>query len=204
MNDSTRSIPHYPLEWPLGWPRRRSRRFGQFRKDGRWINTEHATGRLERELEKLGAVDPTLSTNVRLNLRGVPRGDERPSDPGVAIYFSFKGKATVLACDTYTEVSQNIAALAAHLEALRAMDRYGVGTIEQALAGYKALPADTAADWRAVFGLPRDRYITKDQVDQAFKQLAREKHPDVTHDDGAAMAHLNRARDYAYAELDHR
>lgn len=204
MNDSTRPIPHFPLEWPLGWPRKRSRRFGQFKRDGRWINTEQATLRLERELEKLGAGDPTLSTNVRLNLRGIPRGDERPNDPGVAIYFSYKGKATVLACDTYTEVAQNIAALAAHLEALRAMDRYGVGTIEQALAGYKALPADTAADWRSVFGFAREGRVTHDQVDTAFKELARQRHPDITHDDGAAMAHLNRARDYAVAALEGR
>ena len=163
------------------------------------VNTVKATDRLEEEVKRIGGKDPVLSTNVTLNMRGVPRGDENPSDSGVALYFLFKKKPTVLACDSYYRVADNIAAIAAHIEALRRIERYGVGTIEQALAGYRALPADTAADWRAVFGLTGS--VTVDQVDAAYKALAREKHPDVTHDDGAAMAHLNRARDYALAEL---
>lgn len=207
------AIPHYPLEWPLGWKRCRVRRHGQFKtvtsettatgtyKRGRPISMQDATRRLEIELDKLGVVESTLSTNVRLTLSGRPRGDENPGDPGAAIYFVYKKKPTVLACDTYWRLPDNIAALAAHLEALRAIERYGVGTIEQALAGYKALPADTAADWRSVFGFAQAGYVSRDQLDTAYKALAREKHPDVTHDDGAAMAHLNRARDYALQEL---
>lgn len=208
------SIPRYPLEWPLGWKRSRSRRHADFkmtredrvgqevRKRATPVNTLTATERLERQLDMLGARDAVLSTNVTLNLRGIPRGDENPSDPGAAVYFKFKGKATVLACDTYYRVADNIAALAAHIDALRRIERYGVGTIEQALAGYKALPADTAADWRAVFGFPKDSKPTLDQVDSAYKALARQKHPDAGGTD-IEMAHLNRARDYATSELVH-
>jgi len=195
------SVSRYPLEWPAGWRRCRSRRWGKFKSEGKSITVSVASARLEKELAKLGARNATLSTNISLRLDGRPRSDERPTDPGAAIYFTFKGRATVLACDTFTDVADNIAALAAHLEALRAIERYGVGTIEQALAGYKALPADTAADWRSVFGLPKSGPVTKDDVDREFKRLAREKHPDVARDDGAAMAHLNRARDYAEQEL---
>jgi hypothetical protein len=194
------SIPRYPLEWPLGWRRSRSRRNGQFKHDGNWINVDRACRRLEAQLEKLGVKESTLSSNVSLNMRGIPRGDENPSDPGVAIYFAFKGKATVLACDTYFRVADNIAALAAHLEALRAIDRYGVGTIEQALAGYKALPADTAADWRAVFGFAKGSRPTRADIDTVYKRLAREKHPDAGGTE-VEMMHLNRARDYAASEL---
>lgn len=218
MND-TRSIPRYPLEWPMGWPRKRhhQRKVGNFSMtredrlpDNRYVkritavSMEAATGRLEQQLNLLGGTHATLSTNISLNLRGIPRGDEVPrgGDPGAAIYFSFKGRATVLACDSYTRVADNIAALAAHIDAIRRIDRYGVGSIEQALEGYKALPADTAADWRAVFGLNGNATI--DAVQAAFKDLARQRHPDITHDDGAAMAHLNRARDYALAELEGR
>lgn len=198
------AVQRYPLEWPLGWKRHKSfeRRNGQFKAEKRAINVERATYRLQEQLDKLGAKNATLSTNLSLNLRGIPRGDERPSDPGVAVYFSFKGKATVLACDSYMTVADNIAAIAAHIDALRRIDRYGVGTIEQALAGYKALPADTAADWRAVFGIPATQNIvTLDDVNREYQRLARQYHPDITHDDGARMAWLNRARDYAYSEL---
>lgn len=199
------TVNRFPLEWPLGWQRTRMRRHGQFRHDRRPITMERACWRLQEQLDKLRVTQATLSTNASLTLTGRPRGnDGQLADPGAAVYFTFKKKPTVLACDTYYGLADNIAALAAHLEALRAIERYGVGTIEQALAGYKALPADTAADWRAVFGLARDLRgdAARDALNVAFKARARECHPDVLHDDGAAMVHLNRARDYALAELD--
>jgi hypothetical protein len=201
------SIKRFPLEWPAGWKRTPAHQRvrapfatkvpGSYKRD---VNVEQATSRLEVELERLSAKNPTLSTNVSLNLRGIPRGDERPADPGVAVYFSFRGKATVLACDHYTSVAGNIAAITGHIEALRRIERYGVGNMEQALAGYKALPADTAANWRAVFGFAKDSTPTLDQVDVAYKTAARAKHPDRGGTD-IEMAHLNRARDYALMEL---
>ena len=153
------SVPRFPLEWPIGWPRTPHRQ--RQRAEWRSIRTEQtvvagepktvkrevplsvlvATQRLERQLELLGASTMTLSTNVSLRLDGRPRSDQEPADPGAAIYFTFKGKATVLACDRWSRVADNIAAIAHHIDALRRIDRYGVGTIEQALAGYKALPA---------------------------------------------------------------
>lgn len=199
------SIKRFPLEWPTGWkrtpPGRRAQ--GAFRTkqtQNGWLTVTIATSRLESEVERLGARDPVLSTNVSLRLDGRPRSDEQPIDPGAAICFSFRGKATVLACDRYRSVADNIAAIAAHIDALRRVERYGVGTIEQALAGYKALPADSAADWRAVFGFTADSRPTIDQVDSAYKKAAREKHPDAGGTD-IEMAHVNRARDFALEEL---
>jgi hypothetical protein len=201
--DHAESVKRFPLEWPIGWKRTppSARRDGRFKHGGQWITVIAATERLEAELDRLKAAAATLSTNVSLRLDGRPRSDIRPTDPGVAIYFSFRGKATVLACDTYRDVAQNIAALAAHLDALRAIERYGVGTIEQALAGYRALPADTAANWRAVFGFPANRCPSPEELDTAFKTAARAHHPDLGGSE-IEMAHLNRARDYALAELD--
>jgi hypothetical protein len=123
------------------------------------------------------------------------------------VWFNYKGKATVLATDKWDRVADNIGALAAHIDAIRRVDRYGVGSIEQALAGYKALPADTAADWKMALGVPAefDRWSKAEQLDVVQKlyfDLAKQKHPDITQDDGAAMAHLNRARDYALQELE--
>jgi len=156
--------------------------------------------RLEIELDRLGAADVTLSSNLRTRLSGdVVANAGEPSDPGVAIYFRFKGRATVFACDGYTRVAENIAAIANHIKALRAIERYGVGSIEQAIAGYRALPADTAADWRAVFGF-NGGPVSAEQLNTRIKEMARDKHPD-TGGTEEGMAHLNRARDYALAEL---
>ena len=207
------SIPRFPLEWPIGWKRTppaariraasftKTIRTGD-KKSDRAVTLNEATERLEHQLELLGGTDATLSTSVRLRLDGRPdsRTEEQPLDPGAAIYFRFKKRPTVLACDRYRRVADNIAAIAAHIDALRRIERYGVGTIEQALAGYKALPADTAADWRSVFGFAKDSRPTLDQVDAAYKRWAREKHPDTGGSD-VEMAHLNRARDYARQEL---
>lgn len=212
--DDPGAVSNYPLQWPLGWPRKRFRassNFSMSREDRTpkgevykritSINMATATDRLEKQLDALGAKNPVLSTNVSLSMRGTPRGDERPSDPGAAVYFSFKGRATVLACDSFVTVAENIAALAAHIDALRRIDRYGVGSLEQALAGYKALPADSAADWRvALFGANVPSPVTRAAVDSAYKHQAREKHPDLGGSDDA-MAWLNRARDYALQEL---
>jgi hypothetical protein len=197
------SVKRYPLEWPIGWTRTRpgSRMDAPFRHYKSRLNVVDALGRLDSELDRLGARAATLSTNVSLRLDGRIRGDESPADPGVAVYFTFKGKATVLASDRFLRVADNIAAIAGHIEAIRRVERYGVGTIEQALAGYKALPADSAANWRAVFGFSADAAPTLDQVDAAYKRLARAKHPDVGGSE-IEMAHLNRARDYALGELE--
>jgi len=212
MNPAPEAVSRWPLEWPLGWKRtppnkrERSASFTKTVKIGdlkrqKAVSGNESTERLERQIELIGGEGATLSTNVRLRLDGRPDSRlEDPSDPGAAVYFRFRGKATVLACDRYVRVADNIAALAAHIDALRRIERYGVGTIEQALSGYKALPADTAANWRAVFGFGADSNPSADQVDAAYKQSAKKHHPDLGGSD-IEMAHLNRARDYALAEL---
>jgi hypothetical protein len=203
VHDVPEAIPRYPLSWPIGWTRTQppARRNGQFKAGGTWIGVPAAVSRLQNELDRLGAVDLTLSTNLKPRLDGgVVANQGEPYDPGVAIYFRFKGRATVFACDRYIRVADNIAAIAAHIDALRRIERYGVGSIEQALAGYKALPADTAADWRTVFGFAAHETVTAEMVQRAFKDRAKDAHPDKGGTE-EGMAHLNRARDYAIAEL---
>src|SRR5262245_44581569 len=74
-----------------------------------------ALERLERELHRLGATEPLLSSNVPVGLRGMPqsRGPE-PADPGVAVYVVLFGKSLVFAADRWDRVADNIAAIAQH------------------------------------------------------------------------------------------
>lgn len=214
-NDATR----FPLSWPFGWKRtpagqRKPTRFsgtsygtyasgGSFRRS-RDLTIAEARKRLDLELERLRARDVILSTNVELTTYGEPRSGRRPpEDPGAAVYFRLGGKDRVLACDTWTTVAGNIAAIAAHIDCIRGIDRYGVGTLEQAFAGYDALPppgADNRPPWRAVFEFAGDAVITADDIDRRFKMLARRFHPDAggSHE---AMAQLNEARDQALQEI---
>jgi hypothetical protein len=209
------AVTRYPLSWPAGWKRTspKERIRAPFMQTTTWktetasgqrlasISIATATQRLEKQIERLGGADPVLSTNLALRLDGRPRSENEPADPGAAIYFHFKGRARVFACDRFTRVADNIGGIAAHIDALRRIDRYGVGSLEQALEGYKALPADTAADWRTVFGFDADATVTPEALDQRFKQMARNgAHPDLGGSNDA-MAHLNRAREYALHDL---
>lgn len=210
----------FPLSWPTGWKRtpygvRRAAMFhsmktvyGSTRQDGtrsQWKQKERlsigeATERLTGELDRLGAAAVIISSNLRVRNDGLPYAAQAKQldDPGVAVYFKLRNQPRVLACDKWNSAADNMAAIAGHIEAIRAVDRYGVGTLEQAFAGYAQLPANTADAWWLVFGLPET--ATLDQVDEVYRQQAREQHPDAggTHE---GMARLNEARTNARKAL---
>lgn len=194
----------YPLSWPVGWKRTHPhyRRRAPFRSHGggftNRLSVAQASDRLERELNLLKATDPLLSTNVRLGLRGAPLSSQgEPSDTGAAVYCKIDGKPICFASDKWDRVADNIAAIAQHIDALRRIDRYGVGRMERAFAGYAALPPSTE-EWYVVLGLTP--YATLDQVEEAFKKLAKDAHPDAggSHE---AMSRLTAARDLARTVL---
>ena len=164
--------------------------------------------RVEDELERVGGRHPVLSSNLELRLDGQPRGDRAaPADPGVCLYFALKTEPFALACDTYTEVAQNIAARAAHLDATRAITRHGVASAAETLQAFSALPPPMSARscW-AVLGLTRDAVmalpanVRAAAISEAWRSLSRETHPDAGGDE-AAQAELNAARAEALKEI---
>ncbi len=202
----------YPLSWPAGWPRtpvsqRRRASFNQKveRKNasgtGTWKDTVEVTvevgrKRLADELERLNASNVVLSTNIELRADGYPRSGRRePEDQGVAVYFDLNGKAMSLACDKWDRIGDNMAALAKHIEAIRGMDRWGVGSVQQAFAGYEALPAPKT--WKEVLGLDDlpDINIGEATIANAYRSRANRDHPDKPGGSHDKMAALNAARD---------
>ncbi len=118
-----------------------------------------------------------LSTNVEVTSHGRPRSSQPdPRDTGVAAYFRLNGKDRCLACDTWDRVADNVVALALHIDAIRRIDRYGVGNVEQAFAGYTALPAQ-AGSWFIVleFDEPPKSW---DVIQARYRQLVEKHHPD--------------------------
>lgn len=192
----------YPLQWPRGWPRteptrRRHALFGTKAGEAkrlRELSVSEATARLQSELDRIGAKRSVLSTNIEVRLDGMPRSGRRePDDPGAAVYFTLKEQRTVLACDRWNRAADNIAAIAAHIEATRAIARWGVGTLEQAFRGYRAIEDfSSGVPWRRVLGIRDGNPVTLAEVERRFRERARESHPDRggSH---AAMAELNRA-----------
>jgi hypothetical protein len=75
----------YPLDWPDGWVRTRPQ---HRRGNNNWKKAFGAyRDNLISEIERLKATSLVLSTNIPLNLRGLPREGYNPPDPGVAVYF---------------------------------------------------------------------------------------------------------------------
>ncbi len=173
------------------------------RVDAKPVSVSDAVKRLRGQLERLGVLegDCIISTNVPTRLDGLPYSTARePNDPGAAVYFRLKKQDRVLACDAWIRVADNLAAIAQHIDALRRIDRYGVGTLEQAFAGYTALPPK-GHTWRTTLGFGPDDSVTAEAIDKAFRTRAREAHPDVIGGSHEAMAALNVARDEALQEL---
>lgn len=202
-------ISRFPLQWPPGWKRTPYglRKYGQFKRDGRDLTVTDGVGRVRAELERLGVHDDDVivSTNVRIRLDGFPRsGEPKPQDPGVCVYWQKSGKDPMrcMAVDRYTEVADNLAAIAATLEAMRAIERHGGAAIlDRAFTGFAALPAPAAGqrDWWTVLELPRN--ANADQVQEAYRSLARLHHPDRPGGTDKVMAELNKAREEALQEL---
>jgi hypothetical protein len=160
-----------------------------------------ALRRLTDELDRLGARDTEISTNVPTRLDGMPYSDAKePRDPGVAVYFKRKGQPIAMACDKWDRVADNLAAVAAHIDALRRIERYGVGSLDRAFTGYQALPAPGHRDWRSVLRIDGKVPETLPEAERIFATLARERHPDHGGSD-EMMAELNAAWDDAKREL---
>jgi hypothetical protein len=90
-----------------------------------------------------------------------------------------------------------LAAIAATLDAMRAIERHGGAAIlDRAFTGFTALPSPEQP-WQTL-GLDTSR-PTKDQVEDAYRRLAMRHHPDRG-GDASEMARINRARDQLLAQ----
>lgn len=210
----------YPLSWPQGWPRHTAaqRQRALFSRTTRAIGSSYprkesltiavSLGRLDAEVRaftrtgKNWRIDPEamiVSTNIPVRKGdGLPMsGRPEPTDPGVALYFQFDGKPCVLACDKWDRVADNIAAIAAHLEAMRGMERWGVGRLAQVFTGYAALPEPgirVRGPWWQELGVAADAPWEK--IRQNYLSLVQKHHPDRG-GDAHVMASINLAYDEA-------
>lgn len=147
---------------------------------------------LRREVEALQAdrwSDPIITLGVGLDPRdirqdGQPRANARAmSHPGVELSFDSRHGRLTYATDEFDEWQDNLRAIALSLEALRAIDRYGVSKRGQQYTGYALLVAgdDPVTRGRKLV----ERY-------GSVKEALRHTHPDtgdtdVTVDDWNAV-----------------
>jgi hypothetical protein len=187
------TISAYPLQWPVGWKRtdaaRRTRaKFGRQTQSshGSWKTREGltiamATTRVRAELVRMGIHDDNLviSTNLELRLDGLPRSNQRqPADPGAAVYWSERAGDVprCMAIDRYDRIEDNLAAIAATLDAMRAIERHGGAEIlNRAFTGFVAIE-NGSAHWSDVLGVPTN--ACREEIDTAYRKLRSKHHPD--------------------------
>lgn len=216
------TITRFPLAWPTGYQRTTTRshaHFGTVKASGynsyksrERLTIAEAVKRLQSALDGFNSrthydrcyvPDAILSTNLRTRLDGLPAsGQSEPADPGVALYFRLDGTDKVMCCDKWNRVADNIAGIAATLDALRGIERWGVSECNRAFTGFEALPAPGEVHARTcweVLGIPMTR--DKAAIDAAWRERAKLCHPDLPGGSHEAMSELNTARDQAHASL---
>jgi hypothetical protein len=200
------SLTNYPLVWPEGWARVASyaRKNGHFKRDRRGVSVMDGIQRILAQLAsmKISRDDVLISSNVPTRLDGLPRSDQRePADSGVAVYWRKSQNAPMqcMAVDIYRSVADNLAAVAATLEAMRAIERHGGAQVqERTFRGFAALPAKTDRNWWDVLKVQPN--ASRVNIESQFKILSFARHPDRG-GSNEAMSELNRARTEALAEV---
>lgn len=183
----------YPLQWPTHIPRSKSRENGQFRTTlaGALDNVDTSLRAFGRDSGKsLSGI--VLSSNVTL-------GVQKPADPGVAVWFTWDGIPICIPVDRYATPAANLQAIHHVLEARRTELRHGtLALVRASLQGLTALPAPAATPWWQVLQVPQTADRT--EILNAYRRLARERHPDMPTGSETMMADLNRARNAALKE----
>lgn len=165
----------YPLHWPAGRPRTSTPARSLFKVS----SLDKATGELLREVKRLGGSMVVISTNVRLRNDGLPYSNDRPpSDKGVAVYFTHKGKQMCFACDRWDSVKDNVYAAAKTIEALRGIERWGTGEmVQQSFSGFMMLEGPRKREWWEVLGIQSTASYA--DIKHAYWVKRKATHPDA-------------------------
>lgn len=172
-------ITAYPLQWPSAWARTEKPQRAQFK-----TSLAAARDELKTELRRLGAKNVVISTNIIVNIDGTYRAKQSvPEDRGVAVYFTLNGEDQCFPCDRWTNVNDNLHAIALSITALRGLERWGAKEmVNAAFRGFKALPASTivtpyqARLWYEV--LEVSPTASPEIVKAAYRQKLLKHHPD--------------------------
>lgn len=197
-------VSEFPLCWPEAKPRTSRRRAPNY-DEKRWAATlASAHQKIEDEMRRMKARGYVVSMS--------PRHKFGSPDPGVALWWNSAPKGAdakpilrVLACDQYDKAEYNLYAIGLTLDRMRAIERYGAYTLDQAVEGARAaLPPPAGMetlDWRKVFvpaglpqGLPNEDALAI--VNARYRRLAAEAHQDEVE-----QRRLNLAVEAARVEL---
>jgi len=152
---------------------------------------------LEREIWAVGGRLVVIQLDIvegEIRGDGLLKADAKTGHPGVVMSFESRFGPLRYAADTYTSGGglpawqHNVRAIALSLEALRAVDRWGVSRRGEQYRGWTAIeaPRPAFADWRAAAEWMREYAITELHILQdsgsdwrgLYRAMARKMHPD--------------------------
>ncbi|MDE3115786.1 MAG: hypothetical protein KGL26_09330 [Pseudomonadota bacterium] len=193
-------VTEFPLCWPEAKPRAAKRVEGNSYGWNATLAAAHQ--KVEDEMRRIGARGFVVSMS--------PRHKFGSPDPGVAVWWMTKpsgetpSRLRVLACDQFAKAEVNLYAIGLTLDRMRALERYGAYTLEQALEGARpALPPPEGMemlDWRQVLGIALPVGVDKADMLAIVNARYRRAAADAAGDE-AELRRLNLAIEAARKEL---
>ena len=128
------------INWPDQYDRTASKDRRSYPHNFR-VGTTEAFKNILTEVNRMSGV-----TAVRIDTAvdhqseqpNIPQEGSNPDDPGVVVRFNRNGEQYIVPCDRWSSLRDNAQAIARYIEAKRALDRYGVETLESEFGVQKA------------------------------------------------------------------
>ncbi|WP_419729198.1 hypothetical protein [Lichenicola sp.] len=173
---------------------------------GSTIDLMQALETIARAVAAIGGEELYLSSNLRITKAGSPALNQNINniaDSEVVIYFLRNDEWTALPSSRYKTVTNNISAIADHIEATRTIARHGVMSLDQIYSvNVLRLCTPGERDWREVLGFKRDEPVDLKVLKMRRNDLARKHHPDLHSMVSTQMAEVNAAFDAARREIE--
>lgn len=127
---------------------------GDWSRSARRIPITRTLGELDKELQHIGVRRAVLELDISerdCRQDGGIRADARPKSPRVVLSFEHPQQGpTRIPADRFDHWADNVRAIRLALEALRAVDRYGITRRAEQYRGWQALPATSSATLNAM------------------------------------------------------
>ncbi|WP_227132289.1 J domain-containing protein [Halorubellus salinus] len=194
------------VDWPPGFERTdassRRKYHGGFE-----VSRRAAFDSILEELEKMDAYNVEVQTNAPHTAAKShqPYKDRDPEDPAVVVYFERDGDRYAVPCDRWNNLRDNARAIAKYLEAKRAIERYGVSTVDTEMST-QALPSGEEEVIVADDGSRKEPHevlgVREDAPDAVVRGAARSLKADAHPDKGGSREEFQRVQDAEQAMLE--
>lgn len=191
------------LDWPAEFERTPERKRTSY-PHGFNVTRSEAFDSILEELRKMDARNVSIETAAPHTAKNPhrPYAGRDPDDPGVVIYFERDGQQFAVPCDRWNNLRDNARAIALYLDAKRALERYGVQTIESEFTTQALPSADDAIvaeePPHEILGVAAD--APDEVVEAAARRLSANVHPDKPDGDEKQFKRIQKAKEAMLGE----